>query len=213
MKRLNKSTLKRIYVSLAAGFLCAAAVGMARFDAACDGLRANCLRMHILANSDSPADQQLKLKVRDAVLSQSRTLFENAGGQKEALAIARDNIDSITKTAQKVCDRANSGYKVTATVKKEYFETREYENFTLPAGEYEAVRILIGKAQGKNWWCVMYPAVCVGSSSAKKNIKAAAGKNAAKVASGKGQYKIKFKIVEMYEGVKNRMRSSKKHSK
>lgn len=197
----HKINKKILICAFAMALCCAYTLSLARFDAACEDLRQNVLRMHILANSDSAADQQLKLKVRDKVLEYSKTLFAGAKSQNEALLLAGQNIDKIEKAAQSVCDSEKSGYKVSAKVSCEYFDTRYYENFTLPAGRYKAVRLLIGKAQGENWWCVMYPGVCIGSSTKDKFVKAA-GKNADRVVKSGKKLKAKFKIVEIIENLK-----------
>lgn len=204
MKKINRDTLKRIHASLAAGLCCSMIFGLAKFDSACEDLRNNCLRLHVLANSDSNYDQSLKLFVRDAVLEESEALFTSSNSLGEAMTAARENLDEIGAAAQQACYDYGGDYKVTVSLEKEYFETREYEDFTLPAGEYEAVRILIGAAKGHNWWCVMYPCVCLGSAG-NGSIKKAAGSKASAVAKGGSKYKMKFKIVEIYQDTKRRL--------
>ena len=118
-------------------------------------------RLHILANSDSEADQSLKLKVRDAVLEECSYLFENCKNAEQSAAAAEENIDFIKATAEKVIAENNRNYQVECEVTKMYFTERVYNSVTMPAGEYSALRITIGEAQGKNWWCVMFPPLCV----------------------------------------------------
>ncbi len=198
---ISKNTLKRIYISIAAGLCCSLIIGMAQFEKQCDSLRDNCLRLHILANSDSTFDQQLKLKVRDEVLKLSQDIFADAQNLEQALYAAQNNIDTITAAAQQVCLQNGTDYTVKCEIDKEFFTTREYDNFTLPAGNYEAVRLLIGEAEGKNWWCVMFPSVCIGTAG-ERELASAAGNEAANVALGGSKYKIKFKIVEAYQSIK-----------
>lgn len=205
---IQKNTVKRIYISVAVGLCCALIIGMVRFEKQCASLRDNCLRLHILANSDSAFDQQLKLKVRDEVLKLSQDIFADADNLDQALYAAKSNVDVITAAAQQVCLQNGTDYTVKCEIDEEYFTTREYENFTLPAGNYEAVRLLIGEAEGKNWWCVMFPSVCIGTAS-ERELASAAGDGAANIALGGSKYKIKFKIVEIYQSVKQWFSSKK----
>lgn len=200
-----KSKITKLYVCAACALIVSIILSMCKFELGCEQLRANCLRMHILANSDSPQDQQLKLKVRDEVLKQTGNIFENADSIDSAKKSAQNNIQKIQNIAQSVCDKNGAGYNVTATVKKEYFPTRSYKNFTLPAGEYEAVRILIGEHKGHNWWCCMYPSVCVGSckSPSEKTV----GKEGKKISSNGKKYKVKFKMIELLQKVKRKKTS------
>ena len=109
-------------------------------------------RLHVLANSDSPEDQTLKLQVRDAVLVAS----EGEPVLNEQL------LQKLERAAQTEVIRRGYGYPVTVTRERCYFDTRVYETFSLPAGYYDAVRVVIGEGAGKNWWCVIYPPLCAG---------------------------------------------------
>ncbi len=118
-------------------------------------------RLHILANSDSEADQSLKLKVRDAVLEKSAYLFENNASAEESARAAEEHLDEIRQTAEQVIAENGADYSVKCEVTEMYFDNRVYGTVTMPAGEYTALRITIGEAQGKNWWCVMFPPLCL----------------------------------------------------
>lgn len=109
-------------------------------------------RLHVLANSDSDADQALKLQVRDAVLAASAD-----AGQVDA-----GLLEQLEETAQQTVRQAGYAYPVRVTREYCYFDTRQYDGFTLPAGYYDAVRVVIGAGAGKNWWCVIYPPLCAG---------------------------------------------------
>ena len=109
-------------------------------------------RLHILANSDSEDDQKLKLKVRDKILSVSDKMYNNCATVDDAVNTAKNNIDLFESTAAKVIIDNGYTYPVKAYVTKEYFDTRKYDNFTLPAGEYDSLKIEIGSAKGHNWW-------------------------------------------------------------
>ena len=120
------------------------------------------LRLHILANSDSIDDQALKLKVRDKVLEQADTLFvDDAESVEDAETIAAENLETLEQTAQQLVWDEGYSYPVKAQLVEMPFDDRTYGDWVMPAGEYTALRITIGAAQGQNWWCVMYPAMCI----------------------------------------------------
>lgn len=124
-----------------------------------DGLRNSVLRLHILANSDSEHDQNLKIKVRDALLESD--IFDNADSLETAEKIAQDNLDKIVETAENVLSKNGCNLPVTAEIANVVFDERVYGDITMPSGEYRALRVKIGSAEGKNWWCVMYPPLCI----------------------------------------------------
>ncbi len=124
-----------------------------------DELRGSVLRLHILANSDSEQDQQLKLMVRDKLLESG--LFESAESLSQAEAIAEEKLDKITDIAERVLRENGCNHKVTAELADVDFGDRTYGDITMPAGRYRALRIKIGSAEGHNWWCVMYPPLCL----------------------------------------------------
>lgn len=118
-------------------------------------------RLHILANSDSEEDQSLKLKVRDAVLEENSDIFEDCKSAEEAAAAAREHIDEIKSSAEKVLAENGAGYGAECGIAKMRFDDRVYGDMTMPAGEYLALRVTLGDAGGKNWWCVMFPPLCL----------------------------------------------------
>ena len=135
------------------------------FAQTCDTVRSDTLRLHILANSDSAEDQACKLAVRDAILAQYGTLFSGTHSKEQAAQLASDTLPKMQQTALDTVQQEGYDYPVDVRLERMYFDTRLYENFTLPAGEYDAVRIEIGTASGKNWFCVMYPPLCVPAAS------------------------------------------------
>lgn len=160
-------------------------------------IRSETLRLHIIANSDSDADQALKLKVRDRVLEATGELFADVSGKTEALSAAEYSADDIKAITEEVIAEEGFDYSVQVDVTQMWFETRKYENFALPAGDYDAVRIIIGDGEGKNWWCVMYPSLCV--PGAEENIEKY-GENI-KFITGSG-CEIRFAIIELAEQLK-----------
>ena len=161
-------------------------------------VRSETLRLHIIANSDSEEDQALKLKVRDAVLASTGELFAEVSGKTEAVAAAEYSSNDIKAVAEEVIRAEGFDYDVQVEVTEMWFETRSYEGFTLPAGDYDAVRIIIGAGEGKNWWCVMYPALCV--PGAEADISAEYGRNTAFVTAG--GFEIRFALIEWIEQLK-----------
>ena len=157
--------MKKIEKAVILGLIMAILFNVASFGEKSRELYSNVLRLHILANSDSPEDQALKLKIRDNILSEGYFIFDGAADIDEAKNKVKNNINAIERIAAKTIVDCGYSYSVSAALEKAYFDTRYYDSFTLPAGEYEALRIVIGKGEGHNWWCVMFPPLCVSSAS------------------------------------------------
>ncbi len=120
------------------------------------------IRLHVLANSDSDYDQELKLKIRDAVLKCVSELISNTNNINEVQEIINNNIDYIESVAQKALYENNSEYSATVSLTEEDYPTRVYGDYTLPAGNYTSLRVKIGSAEGANWWCILFPKLCTG---------------------------------------------------
>lgn len=199
--------MKIINVSVCLGLVIAVLLSFARFDALCEDLRENVFRLHIKAASDSAEDQMLKLKVRDALLEYKGEEFTSCSDVNEAISLAEENSDEYKRIAEAVIKENGFDYSVQVNVGVSFFENREYDDFTLPAGSYEALNIIIGKGEGKNWWCVMFPAVCIGASG---ELSDSVNVESAEVAENSNKYKIRFKTVEIYEDLKKFFIKSKK---
>lgn len=119
------------------------------------------VRLHVVAASDSREDQDIKLQVRDRVLSQAQDILVNAETRDQALILLSGRLDALTETANQTLTQLGSQDRAQVTLKQELFGTRYYEDFTLPGGYYEALRVTIGPGEGKNWWCVVYPQLCM----------------------------------------------------
>lgn len=135
--------------------------GAAELSESCSELRENVLRLHILAESDSAEDQQLKIQVRDALLAHSEELFGGCDTMEELISAAEKNNDRICAIAEETLRRNGCDRSVSAEVEKIGFDTRVYGELTVPEGEYTALRVVIGSGKGKNWWCVMFPPLCI----------------------------------------------------
>lgn len=159
-------------------------------------------RLHILANSDEEADQALKLKVRDAVLEKGQNVFTDCNSLDEIINSCENHIDLFEETAEKCIIENGYNYSVNAYVDKEYFNTREYEEITLPSGIYNALKIEIGEAKGHNWWCVMFPAICL-SAVSDNEINNILDEEEVDLIHSDNKFEIRFKIVEIYEKIKS----------
>ena len=173
---------------------------MVGFSKDCFEMYENIIRIRIIANSNSNNDQELKLKVRDAVLNGSNKIFANTKSYDDAIMATTQNSELLLSLAQKAVYENGYNYKVSLEIKDEYFNTREYENFTLPAGTYKTAVFTLGEGKGENWWCVIYPRVCVGACSGK--LEDTLSTEAANTAYNPKKYIVKFKTVEIFEGLK-----------
>lgn len=200
---MNKKLISRkaAEVSVFFGLLCAVFMSAAHFEAACDDLRANVLRLHIIANSDSEADQALKLEVRDRILRETEDIFKNSTSVADAERAVSANLERFESTALSVIEENGFGYSADAYVGNSYFETREYEDFTLPAGNYRSLIIRLGEGKGHNWWCVVFPTVCIPAAS-DAELSDSTSETSAEIAEHPQKYVMKFKAVEIYEKIK-----------
>ena len=196
-KHIDRSAAIR---AVACGLVLVLTFTVCGFDAKCDTVRENVLRLHVLANSDSDEDQALKLKVRDALLTVSGGIFENCTSEKEAAASAKENLALFTKTAEQVIKENGYSYSIHVEIADTWFETRDYESFSLPAGTYEALRVIIGEGQGKNWWCVMFPSICLPAAMGEsKDFSCVLEDDTAEIVEQPKRYKARFKVVEIFE--------------
>lgn len=162
------------------------------------------LRMHVLANSNSINDQRLKIAIKNNILKSTQELFTDCDNLEESIKIAQSNTELIKASAQEVIKKYNKNYDVKVYVDNEFFDVREYKDFTLPSGNYNTVKVVIGEGKGKNWWCVMYPAVCI--SACSDDFDKALTKEEKKLITSK-KYIPKFKILEIINKIKNKINS------
>ncbi len=170
------------------------------------------IRLHVLANSDSEEDQALKLLVRDRVLELTRVLTSDCATREDAIAVINESLELYEECARGVLLENGSNQSVKAVLGEEYYPTRQYQSAAFPGGEYLSLRIKIGEAEGKNWWCVLFPPICLSAAGEKKNdlenAFIAAGLTSEQYriiteneGQGSGKYKIRFKILEIFEEV------------
>lgn len=166
----------------------------------CADIRQSVFRLHILANSDEEEDQALKLLVRDAILAESDSLFSDCDDKDAVMAEIAAVLDQIEEIANQTLMENGSDQTATATVQNLYFTTRVYEEYTLPAGFYDALEITIGDGAGQNWWCVLYPALCISSATKQEQIDTALDESQQTIVTS-GDYQISFAILEWFAQV------------
>lgn len=169
-----------------------------------DGVYGNTLRLHVLANSDSEEDQRLKLKVRDAVSEYAVAVFSCFKTKKEAEDAYRDALPEIEHLCRSVVLENGYDYGVEVSLGEEYFDTRRYEDLVYPAGYYDSLIVRIGKAEGKNWWCVLFPPLCL-TAAKKEETLAEAGFTPGQIRILEGdaepKYVVRFRILEWIESL------------
>jgi stage II sporulation protein R len=156
------------------------------------------LRLHVIASSDLQEDQALKLKVRDAILEYTKDV-PNITGIENAREYYAQRLDEIKGVAQETVDKEGKGQDVQVSLGYEYYPTRTYADVSLPAGEYLSLRVMIGGGAGQNWWCVLYPPICLSAASAEEELVSAGftPEQMQIITEGEStRYKIKFKILE-----------------
>lgn len=157
--KINEKTLD---ISLILGGLIAVLFSLAAgFTANCEEMQDKAFRLHILANSDSSADQSVKLDVRDYIIEELGFIFSNSDSKEQTVQVAKRNLNLISERVNNYLKENNCGYSARCAVEKSRFGTRKYGNYTLPAGEYDSLKIILGEGKGKNWWCVLFPSVCI----------------------------------------------------
>ena len=170
-------------------------------------LREELIRLHVVANSDSEHDQAIKLRVRDAVTEYLQTAMSDIGDMEEAKAYLQENLPKIQTLANQALEKAGVEPDAVVTLAKEAFDTRYYDTFQLPAGVYESLRIVIGEGVGKNWWCVVFPSLCLpATSSGFESIAAGAGFDEALIGAleGKSEYEIRFFLLDKLGELENK---------
>lgn len=152
--------MKRFFVLLLLLTLFILVSALSYVNAVSSNIADSVFRLHVIANSDSEEDQALKLKVRDELLSYMNTLAKDCSSKEEVVALAKEHQAEFKAIAQKVISDNGFSYPVTIQIGDSDFPTKTYGDISLPAGTYDALRVQIGEAKGKNWWCVMFPPLC-----------------------------------------------------
>lgn len=171
-------------------------------------LQNDVIRLHILANSDTDEDQALKLRVRDRILEATEGWVSDCKSAEEAEAVFAARIDEINSVAQSFINECGYSYETSSEVVQMEFDNREYGNITMPHGSYKAVRIKIGSAEGHNWWCVMYPPLCVPAAGTQVDIDDFAEyftDGEINLMKNCHKYTLRLRCAEIYNDLKNRV--------
>jgi stage II sporulation protein R len=160
------------------------------------------IRLHVVANSDAPADQDIKLKVRDAVLAEAQTLLQDASDREDAMVRLKTELPALEETANTTLRQLGTSDSAVVTLKRELFGTRYYDTFTLPGGYYEALRVTIGEGDGKNWWCVVYPQLCMSAATEPDAVPAmgSLSKSDTELLED-GEIRFRFRCLELLENL------------
>ena len=167
------------------------------------------VRLHVLANSDSEEDQALKLKVRDAVLSYVSPRVIDSTSREEAIRILQGELDEIELVADRIVQEQGYNYSAEVTLTVEEYPTRNYEAMSFPSGEYVSLRVMLGEAEGQNWWCVLFPPLCMSGATEKSDNEdafIAVGLNSEQYKiitdTNEPAYYLRFKLLEALQGKK-----------
>lgn len=212
LKMFLKKEKKNLIISLAAAVIVSLAftviVSLKTYaDNIQSGIAEKIVRLHIVANSNSDFDQDLKLKVRDGVLDFMRDKMKECKNREESIKVLEESKDEIKAKAESIIFENNCYYSVNVRFEKTLFPVKSYDGITLPSGMYDAVRIDIGEAKGQNWWCVMYPSLCIyGSenetdSTAQEELKNILSNEEYSVIADRDGINFKFAAVEAVKKV------------
>lgn len=197
------SLSKKIKISVTVGIVVAILFSICSFAKTSEEIRSDVLRLHVIANSDTSVDQNLKLRLRDYILQEGKDIFNGSVNVENAVKKIEPVLPELEKSAKAFVNQAGFDYDVKISLSKEYFTTRTYETVTLPAGKYLALRVVIGSGEGHNWWCVMFPPMCVPAADKKDEIENVFSEKEIKLVESKPKYEPRFKVVEIYEQLKD----------
>lgn len=199
---------QRLYkweIALALGFLVALLWGVTTAQAQGE-LADRVIRIHVIANSDSENDQRLKLEVRDAVLELVAEAGEGVNDPAEMAQRLLPKLPELERAGEEVLRDRGCGDEVTATLTRCWFPTKHYSDFAFPAGEYTALRLVIGEGEGENWWCVAFPPLCVGAAAESIENAVSVGyftqEQGALLTAQEGEYVLRFKSMELFGQIK-----------
>ncbi|MDP4153604.1 MAG: stage II sporulation protein R [Bacillota bacterium] len=200
--------MKKITLSLALCVLIVSAFSIYSVAQEGQDISDNFVRLHIRADSNDENAQKIKLQVRDYVLKKTKGLFVNVNSVDDAKKVISENLGVFEQTANEALKQAGVDYKAHAVFGKNFFPTREYNNFTLPAGKYDSLIINLGSGKGKNWWCVIYPTLCYSGSDVsikdKDKVQGSLSDEEYGLITGSDGEKtvVKFKILEWFTDIK-----------
>ncbi len=210
-KVINNVFFKRFLILIFLLFIYTIICAVSYVNAVSSNIESSVFRLHVIANSDSKEDQDLKYIVRDNILTYINEISKNASTKEEVIEIARNNIDTIKQIAQETVYENGYNYSVNIKIGNFAFPTKQYGDISLPAGFYDALRVEIGIASGQNWWCVMFPPLCfvdVSSGVVPEESKEVLQENLSyeeynllSENQNNSDMNFKFKIVELFQNI------------
>lgn len=186
-----------LIVALAAALLGGTALAREQTE-----LASKLIRLHVVPNSDAKEDQELKIAVRDTVLDVTQPLLKGVASREKAQAVLEKNLDAIAAAAEKTIRKAGFAYPVRVGLETESLPTRRYETFALPAGEYLTLRVTIGEGSGGNWWCVIYPPLCMTAAQAEEAFADLTEEEVRLITEDSPPYVVKFKVIEIIQSIR-----------
>lgn len=207
IKMMNSKKAKIIFIIFLLFFLYICISAYSYVYSVSNNLCGSVFRLHVIANSDSENDQILKYNVRDNIIKYINKLCNNCNSKEDVINIVQNNIDEIKEIAQKTISDEGYDYNVNIKIGNFMFPTKNYGDISLPVGFYDALRIEIGSANGKNWWCVLYPSLCfvnvtsgIVPDDSKENLKNSLSDEEYNLVSNSenNQFKFKFKLIEFF---------------
>lgn len=210
-KVINNVFFKRFLILIFLLFIYTIICAVSYVNAVSSNIESSVFRLHVIANSDSKEDQDLKYIVRDNILTYINEISKNASTKEEVIEIARNNIDTIKQIAQETVYENGYNYSVNIKIGNFAFPTKQYGDISLPAGFYDALRVEIGSASGQNWWCVMFPPLCfvdISSGVVPEESKEVLQENLSyeeynllSENQNNSDMNFKFKIVELFQNI------------
>lgn len=210
-KVINNVFFKRFLILIFLLFIYTIICAVSYVNAVSSNIESSVFRLHVIANSDSKEDQDLKYIVRDNILTYINEISKNASTKEEVIEIARNNIDTIKQIAQETVYENGYNYSVNIKIGNFAFPTKQYGDISLPAGFYDALRVEIGSASGQNWWCVIFPPLCfvdVSSGVVPEESKEVLQENLSyeeynllSENQNNSDMNFKFKIVELFQNI------------
>lgn len=208
---VKSSVFKRLIIVLLLLILFIFISAISYVSAVSNNIANGVFRLHVIANSDSPEDQNLKYIVRDELIKYMNTLAKDCNSKQEVIEIAKNNISNFENIAKKTIKDNGFNYNVTVEIGNFDFPTKTYGDITLPAGTYDSLKIKIGKSEGQNWWCVMFPPLCfvdvttgIVPEESKREMKEAMPEEEYSLISNTNNSEVnfKFKLIEFFENIK-----------
>lgn len=196
---------KKIKISIVFAIVISVVFSIYTFAKTSEKIRNDFIRLHVIANSDTDADQELKLQVRDFMLNEGSDIFDGTVNTTNVYEKIPERLPVLEEKTEGYIKSLGYNYKVKITLEKEYFTTRTYSSATLPAGKYTALKVIIGEGEGRNWWCVMFPPMCISAADEQKVLNEYVSVSELKLISRNPQFEVRFKIVEIIEEIKQNL--------